>query len=300
MNYNFYLTAPNYSSYFKKLCELKRDFPFLNISSLGRSVLSREIYSITIGNEKNATLFAGAFHAQEWLTCTLLVRYIEHIAMAQKQKTTICGHFLTESLKQRGLIIVPMVNPDGVSIALEGAASAGQLRERVLSIMRQSDKSWQANGRGVDLNHNYNAGFEELKRIERGIGIVSPSPRQYGGEFPHSEPETMAMVRLCNQTHIDTAYAFHSQGEEIFYEYGTHTPPKSYYIAELLAKSSGYSLVKNDGLYSHGGFKDYFIDNFRRPGFTFEIGKGVNPLPQENFEDIFKKLLETMLIATVI
>lgn len=300
MNYNFYTSPPNYDAYIKKLCELKREFPFLNITSIGKSVLSREICGIAIGNEQNATLFVGAFHSQEWLTCTLLVRYLEHVALSKKQKTTICGHFVDESLKQRGLFLVPMINPDGVSIALEGADSAGRLKDSVLSIMSKSQKSWQANARGVDLNHNFNAGFDELKQLERGAGINTPSPRQYGGEYPHSEPETMAMVRLINERYFETAYAFHSQGEEIFYEYGLHTPPKGYYLAELLARTSGYKLVKNDGLYSHGGFKDYFIDKCHRPGFTIEIGKGENPLPIDNLEDIFKGLLETLLIASVV
>ncbi|MFZ2539069.1 MAG: M14 family metallocarboxypeptidase [Oscillospiraceae bacterium] len=300
MQYNFYTSPPNYRSYIKKLCELKRDFPFLEVSSIGQSVLGREIYAIGIGNMQNVTLFAGAFHAQEWLTCSLLVRYIEQLATSCKEKTTICGFGINQSLKQRGIVIVPMVNPDGVSIALEGASSAGYLRNFVDSIMESSNRSWQANARGVDLNHNYNAGYKQLKELERSAGITSPSPRQYGGECAHSEPETRAMITLLQGRNVETVYAFHSQGEEIFYEYGLNTPPKSFYIAELLSKVSGYKLVKNDGLCSHGGFKDYFIDKFYRPGFTIEIGKGENPLPITDLERIYHKVLEMMLVATVI
>ena len=50
-------------------------------------------------------------------------------------------------------------------------------------------------------------------------------------------------------------------------------------MAEVLASSSGYRLSRQQGLASHGGMKDWFIREFSRPGFTVELGKGVNPLP---------------------
>lgn len=296
---DFYTSPPNYKSYIKKLCELKGKYPFLEVEAIGQSVLAREIYSVGIGNMNNVTLFAGAFHAQEWLTCSLLVKYLETLAISVKEKTTIHEYNIAKSLEKRGIIIVPMVNPDGVSIALEGVSSAGHLKNFVDSIMENFDKSWQANARGVDLNHNYDAGFDILKELERSAGITSESPRQYGGEYPHSEPETRAMLSILKNKNVETAYAFHSQGEEIFYEYGENTPSKGVYIAEILSKVSGYKLVKNDGLYSHGGFKDYFIDKYKRPGFTIEIGKGQNPLPITDLDDIYDKILKLLLVATI-
>ncbi len=65
------------------------------------------------------------------------------------------------------------------------------------------------------------------------------------------------------------------------------------------AASSGYRLVENDGLASHGGFKDWFLSEFERPGFTFEIGRGENPLPLSSFERIYEKLEETLLLAAL-
>ena len=87
-----------------------------------------------------------------------------------------------------------------------------------------------------------------------------------------------------------TAYAFHSQGEEIYYRYGPHTPARSQLMAQVLASSCGYRLASPEGTASHGGFKDWFIDCMRRPGFTFEIGRGKNPLPIQEFEPIYARL----------
>ena len=68
----------------------------------------------------------------------------------------------------------------------------------------------------------------------------------------------------------------------------------------MLAASCGYSLEEPAGLASHGGFKDWFIDTFARPGFTIEIGRGENPLPVEELEPIYARLLEMMLIAVLL
>lgn len=299
MDNDFYISPPHYKSYAKKLTELKTEFPFLRLFSIGQSVLGRPIFALSIGNTKNVTLMAGAFHAQEWLTTSLLVRYIEHLCLCVRNKTQFSSFHLNGSLTQKGLIIVPMVNPDGVSIALDGASSAGKLEENIIKMSQLDSRSWQANARGVDLNHNYDAGFTTLKKIEEDSGINAPCPRQYGGTFPHSEPETQAMLKLCNSYNIQTAFAFHSQGEEIFYEYGENPPAKGFFLANLIAQSSGYTLVKNDGLYSHGGFKDYFIQKYGRAGFTIEIGKGENPLPISDLEGIYDRLMESLVIMTV-
>lgn len=296
----FYETPPNYTHYVEKLQNLQKTYPFVKLFSIGKSVLGRKIYAIGIGNLHTVNLFAGAFHAQEWLTCTLLVRFLEDICRhIQSEKPILNLNFQT-ALLQRGLLLVPMVNPDGVEIALHGPQSAKHLHKSVKKIQELSSQSWQANARGVDLNHNFDANFLLCKQQEEANGIFGPSPRQYGGRYPHSEPETKAIVNLCTSFFVKTAIAFHSQGEEIFYEYGDHTPKVSYYIAPLLASYSGYTLSHPSGMASHGGFKDWFIDKLHRPGFTVEIGKGENPLPISDLSGIYSKIKDMMAIAAVL
>jgi g-D-glutamyl-meso-diaminopimelate peptidase len=130
--------------------------------------------------------------------------------------------------------------------------------------------------------------------LEQQAGITGPAPGRYGGTRPHSERESHAVVRFIRHIRPKRLYAFHSQGEEIFYEYGTHTPPESLQIAQKLALCSGYTLVQNDGLYAHGGLKDWFIDTFGLPGFTIEIGRGENPLPADDLPAIEQKLLPAL------
>ena len=181
------------------------------------------------------------------------------------------------------------MNPDGVEISLTGAKSAGKFKKLVQKI-RHTNK-WQANGRGVDINHNFNAGWSEVKKREIKHGIKNPNYTRFGGTESESEPETQAIVNLCRRENFDLAFAFHSQGEEIYWDFGPNTPKKSKQIAERISHLTGYCVsYPNTELAIGGGFKDWFIEEFHKPGFTLEIGKGKNPLPIENFNDIYNKL----------
>ena len=293
---NFYLNPPRYDSMRKKMAQNKKNNPQIKLFCIGQSILKRRIYALGIGNLKNAVLFTGAIHSQEWLTCSLILRFFEELS----EKHELYGVDLNDIFTNRGLIVVPMCNPDGVEIALGGPKTAKQLCSPIQSIMKKSNQSWQANARGVDLNHNFDAGWKQLKQLECSKGIKSPSPRQYGGICPQSEPETKALVALCNNFDIKKVIAFHSQGEEIYYYYGKNTPPESALMADALAASSGYEVCQPTGLASHGGFKDWFINSKCRPGFTIEIGKGQNPLPIEMLEPIYDRLKEMLVIATLL
>ena len=83
-------------------------------------------------------------------------------------------------------------------------------------------------------------------------------------------------------------------------EYGEKNPPESERLARIFSASSGYTLIKNSGLASHGGYKDWFIEKFNRPGFTVEIGKGENPLPLQDFDGILKDTVPMLTLAAIL
>lgn len=280
--------------------ELKKKYPFLVCHSIGKSVCSRDITAYSLGNYKNIVLFAGTFHAQEWLTGLVLLRFLEKLCDAVKNRKEISGVDIGASLMTKGITIIPCINPDGVEIVLNGAESAGQLSNFVKDISQNDFSSWNANCNGVDINHNFNAGWETLRTMESQAGIFGPSVRQYGGFAPHSEPETQALVRYCEKHFIDHAFAIHSQGEEIYWEYGDKTPENSLTMANIFSVCSGYELVENDSLASHGGFKDWFIEYFGRSAFTIEIGKGKNPLPVEELDTIYERIEEMLVVGAII
>ena len=272
----------------KELRQLEQAFPAARVFRAGKSALGKEIPALGMGRLKNASLFVGATHGEEWLTSLLLMRFAWEIAAAWTDEAPSFAGVTRE----KGLIIVPMLNPDGVEIALDGPRKAGPFRDQTEPLYRANGGKWQANARGVDLNHNFDAGWNILREMETVSGITGPAATRYGGPYPHSEPETRGIINLIYAFQPRRLYSFHSQGEEIFWEYGGLQVPQAESIARALS-----ALVKNSGLASHGGLKDWFIQEFRRPGFTIEIGKGENPLPIEDLEPIYGRLLPLLTAA---
>ncbi len=282
----------------KMIFSLKKAYPFLGVNVIGRSLCKRPIFSLSIGKGENPLLIAAGFHGQEWLTSLLALRFAEVLLRAKTKNASIWG--IEPAAFSRSVIIVPCVNPDGVQIAINGVDGAGRYGESYRKILAASDEKWSANARGVDINHNFDAGWNILREMEIDSGILGPSPRRYGGYMPESEPESKAIVALSKMRKPRTAIALHSQGEEIFWEYGEKRPPRSRELAGIFAAASGYELVENSGLASHGGFKDWFIEYFNKPAFTVEIGRGENPLPLSDFDGILKKTIPMLTVASVL
>lgn len=297
---NFYKQPPTFESITSAIDCLKENHRQLKVFPIGKSVLGREITALCVGNPMGATLFVGATHGLEWMTTLLLVRFCEVVLEGLRTGGSVSDINVTKALKGRSLVIVPCLNPDGVEISAKGKSGAGTLGDSVEEICMGDYSVWQANANGVDINHNFDAGWCVLREMEIENGIVSPAPTRYGGPHPNSEPETRAMTTFCLTYQPRSLYSMHSQGEEIYYRYGKHTPTRSNLMAQILAASSGYTATSPEGLASHGGLKDWFIDKFHRPGFTIEVGRGKNPLDIGMFEQIYAKIEEMLIIATLL
>ncbi len=297
---SFYTHPPLYDDLCDAIATLRKAYPDLKTFPIGKSVLGREINALCIGNPMNATVFFGATHGLEWLTTLLLMHFCQDLLEGMKEGKKVSDIDVRKAMQSRSLVIIPCLNPDGVQISLTGQKGAGILGDFVEEVCGGNYDKWQANAHGVDINHNFDAGWCILKEMEIKSGIDRPAPTRYGGPHPNSEPETNAATTFCMTYQPRTLYSFHSQGEEIFYKYGKNTPQRSQLMAQILASSSGYKIIAPEGLNSHGGLKDWFIQRFRRPGFTIEIGLGKNPLPVTQLDSIYPKLQEMMIIDTLL
>lgn len=279
--------------------EICRKFSFVRNQIIGNSVCRRAINALSIGNAKTGVLWVSAHHGLEWLTTLLVLRFLNDICEKINNNEDICGINIENSFKQRGLVIVPCLNPDGVEIAVNGFKSSVKSSPMLALMDETLSKVWQSNANGVDLNHNYDAGWDELHNLEISHGITGPSHTRYGGESPESEPETHALATFCRKNNFEYAIAFHSQGEEIYWNYGKHTPKSSERFAKIFALMSGYSVSYPEGLAVGGGFKDWFIEKFRKPAYTVEIGNGENPLPVESFENVYVKIKNALYMSAL-
>lgn len=291
----------SYSEIVNLLFRLKDRFGFIELFPIGKSIVGRDIYAAKIGASPRQILYSGAIHGSERLTATTLMLFLEQFAAALRDNLDYSIASARNALFGKSIVIVPISNPDGYEIARSGAASAGNYADSVRTIAGNSDlKYWNANVRGIDLNHNFDAGFDEMKRIEQADGITGPAPRRYGGTAPESEPESKALADYCRENDVAELLAVHSQGEEIYWQFGDNTPEKGYRLAQLFSTASGYAVASPAPGASFAGLKDWYIQQFGRPGFTLEIGRGVNPLDPNTLFDIYSGLEELFLLSVAL
>ncbi len=266
----------------------------LRVAVIGRSVLGREIPALVLGEEADVrVLMVAAVHGQEWLTALCTLRLCEEMCSHLRADLPLCGVSLVRALPGRQVWLVPLANPDGVEIARYGSSAAGAYAATAARMGADTPGLWRGNARGVDINSNFNAGWAEMQALAQKSG-------KNCGDSPESEPETRALADLCRRVAFRHVVALHTQGEEIYWRYGDHTPPQSRMMAQVLSAVSGYRMADPSENASHGGFKDWFIDTFHRPGFTLELGLGKNPLPLRDFEAIYQKAREMLLLSLLL
>lgn len=282
---------------------LKARYPFLEIGTIGRSVLGKNLYYLRLGNGTREVSYNGAHHSLEWITTPLLMKFTENFLKAYSMGTLMRGYNVRDIWNQSSVYIVPMVNPDGVDLVLNGLNRSNPYYNSLLQ-WNQTGKPfsevWNANIRGVDLNRNYPASWEEAKAQEAALGVYGPGPTRYGGPAPLSEPESSAMTNFTRQHNFRLVLAYHSQGRVIYWNYLNLAPPESLRIANLFSRASGYAVADVPYEAAYAGYKDWFIKEYRRPGFTIEVGLGRNPLPISQFNTIYNNNEEILLLSPLV
>jgi len=199
------------------LLTLNGTYPdIIDVFSIGKSFLGREIYCVRLTNESNSSpkpevFFNGYHHAREQITSELTLFFVVYVATNYGSNATV-----TELLDNCDVYVVVALNVDGFDLFEENG------RQR-------------ANARGVDLNRNYDYAW---------VGE--------GGE-PFSEPETKAIRDFTLAHHFKYASSFHSGTELVLYPWGctTQAPPDSLKLGEI---SKGISDVNRGTQYKQSCF----------------------------------------------
>ncbi|TDL34547.1 LysM peptidoglycan-binding domain-containing protein [Jeotgalibacillus sp. S-D1] len=275
----------SYSDTENDIIRLKKLYPFLTITEVGKSIEGRVMNMVKVGKGSRRVQWNASFHANEWITSGILLSLLEEHLWHLTNSNSPEHRERLRSYNETSLYIIPMVNPDGVELVVNGPSAEN--KESVVAINNGSTdfKDWKANIAGIDLNDQFPAGWElEKERTQ----VTAPAPRDFPGNAPLDQPESIAMAEVVQQIPFDIMIALHTQGAEIYWGYEGLEPPISEKYAELFSELSGYRAVRY--VNSHAGYKDWFISEFRKPGFTFELGRGVNPLPLSQFPEIYRAM----------
>lgn len=293
-------TRYTYDILVKDIRELRAGYPFLETGAAGHSVLGRRLYYLRLGEGPMEVFYNAAHHSLEWITAPLCMKFAENFLKAYSTGTDLRGYDIRKLWKRASIYIMPMVNPDGVNLVLNSLTQEHPHYNQILLWNRTGkpvSQVWNSNIRGVDLNRNYPAAWEKGKAQEKQLEVYGPGPTRYGGPAPLSEPETQAVVNFTRQHNFQRVIALHSQGRVIYWTYQNMTPSESLAIARAFSEASGYEAAMVPDEAAFAGYKDWFIQEYQKPGFTLEVGLGRNPLPITQFEGIYEEIEEILLLA---
>lgn len=279
---------------------LNYEYNFFKINYIGKSTLGEKIIYIKLGNGEKKLFINASHHANEWMTSLIIMMFIEKYLKLYKNKENYKGRNIESLWNRTSIYIVPMVNPDGVNLCLKDKKILNNnLYKNIWGKYINNLEDWKANIRGVDINLNYPAGWEQAVKNKEKKGIISPGPRDWPGPNATSEIETQNIINFTKLFNFDMTISLHSQGQEIYWSYLNKKIKRAYEIGKKMERVSGYILTEPNYYSSFAGYKDWFIDKYNKPGYTIEIGKGEEKksLPLKEAKKIYEEIEEILLIA---
>ncbi len=251
-----------------EIAELKKHG---NYFCYGKSEWGEKLWAFKFGSGKKKILVQGATHAREFVTTFYLLKLCRYLSVMPLLGT---------------VIVCPLSNPDGVKLCLCGEKC---LRRKYRGICKEilkncDQKLIKCNGRGVDINVNFDAHWGGGKRNFFGF----PTSENYLGSVPSSESETKALANLVEKFSPDVTISYHSKGEVVYFGFeGKKQRKIDKKMLEIITSETGYKPYKTKN--SCGGFKDFCIEKLDIPSFTIEVGNDnlPHPLGLDVLEEIF-------------
>lgn len=269
----------------------------LSAKVVGNSWDNRNLYLLTLGNPKakKKVFVQASMHAREYMTAQLVMKQVEFYC-ANYYSGTYGGKYYSELFEDVCFQIVPMSNPDGVTISQSGANGIrnAALRQQVRTICKKYGRGrqiyytrWKANARGVDLNRNFNGYWSKLSTT-----VHTPSGSGFKGKSPASEKESKLLVDLVNKGGYMAEINYHAMGRILYWNFGQKGADRTKELKLLgtVRAVCGYAPVYSKfSKSSAAGMADWVSIRKKLPTVTIEIGNVVCPLPQSQFSSVWRQ-----------
>lgn len=239
--------------------------PNLDFFVAGYSTLGNPIYAVHLGSyDGKQILIEAGIHAREYPSTLVAIGMIE---------------YMTTQTLDGGMYVIPLSNPDGVKIVLDGLdfLTCQKLREFLLNVNDNNldFSQWKANAMAIDLNVNFDALWGEGSQ-----NVFCPAPGNFVGYYPESEREVRVLIDFSYRVQPDLTLSLHTKGDVIYYGFELLTAEeleRDRVLAEYISTINGYVPIKTVG--SVGGYSDWASEYLKVPAFTIEIAPATAPTP---------------------
>lgn len=267
--------------------ELEKQYgDILKCVTIGKSHDNRDILLLKLGLGQNHMICSAGVHGRESINPVVLVKIAQYYAMLYRSHEESFkkskSHEISKLYKSRKkygqilfrrcvyellntftILFIPLLNPDGYMIALEGFDI---IKDTYLKKICSKDnlpyKSWKFNGRGIDINRNFPS---KLWMKKNDLDEAA------------SENETIALIDVFNQYKPLGYLDFHSRGESIYFYRSTMSVEYNKMqldIANKLVDIIDYDLMEPEDEIdigdSGGNTVHYFSEHFNKSAFTIE------------------------------
>ena len=248
----------------------------LCVTKIGKSILGRELPLLTLGKGKRTVLYVGGVHGTECESAALLMRFVSDYLQQLSRNGVVYEYSMRYLFEEHRICVLPMLNPDGACYVSTGVEKENPLRDRLVRMNGSDDFSaWEANGRGVDLGHNFDVDFKERKRNETEKGILNGAKQDYSGEYPESEPETAALCAFLRAlgAQMEGVISFEMGDGDIYCDCKDNMTAKTVSVGRVLSRFTGYRLARPETLCSVGSLSDWCIRELHLPAFTLKCDR---------------------------
>ena len=272
----------------------------LNVKEVGLTADNRKIMEAVIGNSESPVhiVVQASIHGREYINTLLVMEQLEYI-LQNYDTGSYNGKSYKQLLEQVCFHILPMTNPDGVTISQQGMKGIqNESLRAVLTECHENDlvsgktteasdlywERWKANARGVDLNRNFPSGWNGY------VGAQAPSSDYYKGEFSWSEPEVQAIINVAKSHPTVCTISYHSSGNLVYWDYGSQGAvyEADKQLASLVSGLTGYSMNSTvQNTQDAAGCSDYFVLEKGIPSVTIENGLSDSPVLISEFAAIW-------------
>lgn len=241
----------NFADFLTQFNDLKSHIDYF---VYGKSYFGQELIAFHKGSYKSKQLLiTGGIHAREYVSSQVVL------------------NLLKEYNYDIGCYFLPMLNPDGVRLSMDGIfwIKNKEYREFLLKLNNNKyDFSlWKANAIGVDLNVNFNAEWAKSKFIKN-----YPNGGGYIGERSNSY-ENKYLIDFLENKQFFASLSYHSKGEVVYYGFeklSKKSLKNAKNTAKNIAKLANFKTIQSKG--SAGGLSDYLSYCCNIPSFTIELG----------------------------